>query len=316
MKRLVFGAICVLLFSAAVFLFGNGYFGLIASEPTSHVNVDSMAVGRMTATPEPLPGEITRLEDVPVYPGARLKRTGCSPDALKDCYSSWDSSDTGAQIISFYISTLTERGWVLGKRLGSEESAWLDFTWEGSMTIPVTSPSSPSSPPPDTSPIPGSPVPLHAPTKAGTSQQEIRVDTRRRLLIDVGPDHDPGTTYLSLSFSLIPNARKIPMYYDAQDIVEKAGFTADKRPAWLVTYTSQATPSDIEAFYTDIMWQLGWRTPVKDGSSLGFGYGSLGGEVLHYGRATITLDVGTDRKTAVKVTSEGPDAVSAQTPSK
>lgn len=120
--------------------------------------------------------------------------------------------------------------------------------------------------------------------------------------------------HAELDFSRIPWATRVPIFpasteVTSDDVLDEYGFY-DR----LTTFVTNATASEIEQYYVQLLpqygWEPGWGSDIPLGNistGLVFGYDIGGPEAMSWGRITITV-IKLDRKgTHVQIKAEGTD---------
>lgn len=171
----------------------------------------------------------SELEGIPIFPGAEqlYPQRGEVPN---DHFNTRPGAgqyqlktpNSRTEVEAFYKKSLAERGWNLVYEGTSRIDAWdsigLVFTW--------------------TNPNEGIP--------------------RRRYLGVSLRILQNSTTEINLDFERWPDPNQVPLYPNAEQVEDDVRPNESGFPVRVIRFLSDASPSDIDAYYNDILVQHGW----------------------------------------------------------
>jgi hypothetical protein len=168
----------------------------------------------------------TRMDDVPIYPGATDVNEHCQDDVPTACVYRFTTRDTDEQVLRFYRETLVQVGWqIIDESSASQPSgivaSGVRFFWIGGKdTVP----------------------------------------SRRYLSIGTDSVLDSRETAIVLLFEPWPDPNRPPLYPGAEQVnVDWETIPDSSRSELVITYSVRASASEIKGFYERTMPQYGWQ---------------------------------------------------------
>ncbi len=237
---------------------------------------------------------ISSVDEIPVFEGARITNRTCVDDPTDKCWVELNTTASVDEVATFYRNLLTNAGWSILAEVHGKSKVVLSLSQGGSSETSGSLENSYSSDGSDAAPAALPPI-------------------RRYIDVSVSQDDYEGGTYVNLMYERWPDAREIPIYPDAEEVKVEWDVLDDFTQHRVTRFITTASPGEVEAYYKDVMTQLGWtyrdykpvnnRDPHRSG--IFFRYSrSIPGGMIGSG-VTLFTDPLPENRTQVELIAEG-----------
>jgi hypothetical protein len=275
MKRLVFGvAVCMALLAVALSAW-SATKGQYLQRPTWSAIAeprapDTSGIAQPVITIVAVSSE-ANIEDVVRYPNGKQVHHWRDENDPEDYVYDFTTPDSLDVILSYYKRTLASAGWLLQEEVGRENIRGLYFVWLNPSTAPTAAPG------------------------------------RRYLHVSITGAVGEEEGFIRINHERWPDPNGVQLLPDAQDVTVEWEQPPND-PDWerVTTFTTSATPDEVEAFYREILPKHGWvLTNWQPPEGTNFGYNRGGPETGTGSSVIVDARLLADGKTGVELRARG-----------